>query len=117
MALGGSNRVRVPERSAEPSSCLHALSARHQDAHATPDLPLKVYKAAQPLTQWHSGPSGGPSPEVQHLTSAGGACDRLVLEVPHEALRAEFAAYAAGLVPAEGRAALDHVHIDAIGAS
>src|SRR5258708_12675556 len=54
--------------------------------------------------------------EIESLRSAGRACDRLVLEVSNEPLRAKFAADAAGLVAAEGGAGLDHVHVDAVGA-
>src|SRR5690606_25949815 len=42
--------------------------------------------------------------------------DRLVLQVARQALGAELAAEAAGLVAAEWRARLDHVAVDAVGA-
>src|SRR5260221_13611677 len=125
MALGGSNRVRIPDSSAEPSSCLHALGSagrpRPAGSESTKALPTPSPRdqgCPFMITDTNSTILSKTvrDHEFESLRSAGGACDRLVLEVSHEPLRAKFAADAAGLVAAEGGAGLDHVHVDAVGA-
>src|SRR5260221_13567498 len=107
MALGGSNRVRIPDSSAEPSSCLQALGSAGRPRPARSES-TKALPTPSP------GDQGCPfiitdtnrqycrktvrDHENESLRSAGGGGGRLVLGGSHEPLPAQFSAAAAGLI-------------------